>query len=154
MNTVILGNVGVVSKKLFKSDGKKPFMVLRVVSTEQNDQKTYVTVHVYDKLAEIVDKYVVPGSKVNINGKLKTNPRTTKSGDKIDELVVNANTVEFLSSPKKKADGESKATEDTAAPAEAAPATAAPAPAAEEDTAPAAAYSAPADDEDDDDLPF
>lgn len=153
MNTVILGNVGVVSKKLFKSDGKKPFMVLRVVSTEQNDQKTYITVHVYDKLAEIVDKYVVPGSKVNINGKLKTNPRTTKSGDKIDELVVNANTIEFLSSPKKKGDGEAT-TENTAAPTETAPATSeAPVTAATEEAPPAAAYSAPADDEDED-LPF
>lgn len=154
MNTVILGNVGVVSKKLFKSDGKKPFMVLRVVSTEQNDQKTYVTVHVYDKLAEIVDKYVVPGSKVNINGKLKTNPRTTKSGDKIDELVVNANTIEFLSSPKKKADGDAKATEAESAPAEAAPAASEASAAATSEEAPAAAYSAPADDEDDEDLPF
>ena len=88
MNSVILGNVGCVSKKLFKSEGKKSFMVLRVVSAEQNDQKTYINVHIYDKLADIVDKYVVPGSKVNIGGRLKDNPRTTKSGDKISELVV------------------------------------------------------------------
>ena len=110
MNSVILGNVGCVSKKLFKSEGKKSFMVLRVVSAEQNDQKTYINVHIYDKLADIVDKYVVPGSKVNIGGRLKDNPRTTKSGDKISELVVVASNVEFLSSPKKKGSTEAPAT--------------------------------------------
>ena len=149
MNEVMLTNAGVVSKKLFKSDGKKPFMVLRVVSTEQNDQKTYITVHVYDKLAENVDKFVVPGSKVNVKGRLKTNPRTTKSGDKIDELVVNAVTIEFLSSPKKKTDASAPAAEETAAP-ETAPA----ANAAVETEAPASTYSAPVDDEDDEELPF
>ena len=108
MNTTILGNAGVVSKKMFAgNEGKKSFMILRVVLTER-DVKTFVNVHVYDKLAELVDKYVVPGSKVNINGKLKTNPRTTKSGDKIEELVVVANTVEFLTSPKKKDDDAKK----------------------------------------------
>ena len=109
MNTVILGNVGCVSKKLFKSEGKKSFMVLRVVSTEQKAQ-VFINVHIYDKLADVVDKYIVPGSKVNIMGRLKDNPRTTKSGDKISELVVVASNVEFLSSPKKKDSTEAPAT--------------------------------------------
>lgn len=148
MNTTILGNAGVVSKKMFAgSEGKKSFMILRVVLTER-DVKTFINVHVYDKLAELVDKYVVPGSKVNINGKLKTNPRTTKSGDKIDELVVVANSVEFLSSPKKKdADGTDGGNPTPTSPTPAANNDA-------EDEAPAAVTAATEEDEEEDDLPF
>lgn len=157
MNTVILGNVGCVSKKLFKSDGKKSFLVMRVVSTEQKDQKTYINVHIYDKLADVVDKYVKPGSKVNISGRLKDNPRTTKSGDKISELVVVASTVEFLSSPKK----DESTTEAPATPAEtektpeapsveAEPATPA-VPETDDGEIPASAFGA---EDDDEDLPF
>lgn len=148
MNSVILGNVGVVSKKLFNTEGKKPFMILRVVSNEQNDRKVFITCHVYDKLAVIVDKYVVPGSKINIQGRLSSNPRTTKSGDKIEELVITANTVEFLTSPKKKSDGEQTDADSAATPTTSA------APEVKEEAPAAAPAPAPAVDDDDEDLPF
>lgn len=160
MNTVILGNVGCVAKKLFKSEGKKSFMVLRVVSTEQNDQKTYINVHIYDKLADVVDKYVMPGSKVNISGRLKDNPRTTKSGDKISELVVVASNVEFLSSPKKKESttaapatpAETENTPETPSVEDEPAAPAAPAvPEHDDGEIPASAFGA---EDDDEDLPF
>ena len=73
----------------------------------------------YDKLAEIIDKYVFPGSRLNVEAKLKIAPRTTKSGDKIEEIQIVANNVEFISTPRKK-DGTTEG--DTASPVDAGPA--------------------------------
>ena len=143
MNKVMLTNVAVVKKTFSHKEGKKAFMNLRVVSTEGKDNKTFLTVHAYEKLAENIDAYVFPGSRVNIEAKLKVAPRTTKSGDKIEEIQIVANNVEFIYTPRKKdteAETSVAAEEETVSPAM--------------DTAePAVGYGVPMDD-DDEDVPF
>lgn len=152
MNKVMLTNVAVVKKTFAHNEGKKAFMNLRIVSTEGKDNKTFLTVYAYDKLAEIIDKYVFPGSRINIEAKLKVAPRTTKSGDKIEEIQIVANNVEFISTPRKK-DGTTEG--DTTSPDEVGAASAVEEPVEEATDVPAASTGgfgmfAP----DDDDVPF
>ena len=102
MNLVMLGNVKVTKKEFYKNEGKKPFLKLIVVPNDQKDQKGYFVVQAYEKLAENTNKYVVPGSRINVEGTMKLSPRTTKHGDQAYDLLINARTIDYISSPKGK----------------------------------------------------
>ena len=101
---MLIGNLG-ATPELKTTSAKQSVSNLRIATGERftNSQGEKVertewhTVVVFGKLAENCTSYLTKGSKVYVEGKLKTRKWTDSSGIEKYSTEVIANTVEFLS---------------------------------------------------------
>ncbi len=59
---------------------------------------SFITVNVWNKLAEVCATYLKKGSFVRIRGRLKQQSWVSKDGSKKQKIVIMAETIDFLSS--------------------------------------------------------
>jgi single-strand DNA-binding protein len=105
VNKVILvGNVGQDPESRYMPNGKA-VVNLRIATSEQwkdkqtGDQKEQTEWHsvvMYDRLAEIAAQYLVKGSQVYIEGKLRTRKWQDKEGRDRYTTEINANEMQML----------------------------------------------------------
>lgn len=120
MNKITFTNLGVVKKEMF-ADGK--LAKLRVVEDlyrgkkmeemkkKGKQVKAYYNVNLWDKLADVANKYVEPGNKISISGTLLNEQYTDKDGNKRESAVINADSFEFLPSTSKPSQSETNQSE-------------------------------------------
>ncbi len=60
------------------------------------DEVSYFDVKIYGKIAEGLKPYLVKGQQIAVNGMLKQERWTDKSGNKASRVVINALTVELI----------------------------------------------------------
>ena len=63
---------------------------------EGQPEADFIDCRAYAKLAELVQKYLMKGSKILINGTLLTGSYENKKGDKVKTVTVNVSNMEFL----------------------------------------------------------
>lgn len=72
----------------------------RTRNGEETERVCYVDVTVWDKQAEVCQRYLSKGSPVMIEGRLELDEWTSKEGEKRSKLRVRASRVQFLGSPR------------------------------------------------------
>lgn len=75
----------------------------------------FISITAWGKLAETVKKYLGKGRLVSVDGAIRTGSYDKEDGTKVYTFEVNANTIDFLDSPKK-ADGEAEKASDESVP--------------------------------------
>lgn len=70
------------------------------------NEVSFITVNTWNKVADACAQYLKKGSKVRIKGSLKQDTWTTKEGEKRKKIHIEASSVDFLYSPKKKQEEE------------------------------------------------
>jgi single-strand DNA-binding protein len=91
---------------------------------EQKEEVTFVDCEAWGRTAELIGQYLAKGSPAYVEGRLKTDAWEDKEGHKRSRLKLVVDSVQFLGTPKSRAEG--RGHED---PVDAEPAAAAPAPA-------------------------
>ena len=75
----------------------------------KKDQANFFNVTCWNKTAEFAEKYLKKGTKVGIEGQLRTDEYTNKDGQKVTSVYILADKIEFVESKKeiqtKKEDG-------------------------------------------------
>ena len=66
--------------------------------TKTEEKTEWVKVVAWDKLAELVGKYVKKGNQVFVSGRMQTDKWEDKEGIKRYTTKINANTIQFLGS--------------------------------------------------------
>lgn len=73
---------------------------------------SFISVNTWNKTADACAQYLNKGSKVRVSGRLKQDSWVNKDGQKRNKIHIEATSVEFLGSPKKKTDEEEKVVEE------------------------------------------
>ncbi len=97
--TILIGNI-VNDLELRKTSTNKSVIEFRIAINEgYGDKKTteYINVVAWENLADRLQNYCGKGSKIMIEGKIKTDSYE-KNGQKIYKTYVKADNVEFMSS--------------------------------------------------------
>ena len=103
--TIIIGNLGSDPEMRF-TPGGKAVTSFSVATSEKwtgadgkpQERTTWWRVSVWDKQAEIVEKYLKKGRQVMVKGRVEARAFTDKSGEVRASLELTANTVKFLGS--------------------------------------------------------
>ncbi len=72
----------------------------RTRNGEETERVCYVDVTVWDKQAEVCQRYLSKGSPILVEGRLELDEWTSKEGEKRSKLRVRASRVQFLGSPR------------------------------------------------------
>ena len=76
-----------------------------VDNRDPNKKAEFFKVSVWGKTGEACAKYLSKGRRVLVSGEVRLNNWTDKSGEKHALMMVHANDVEFLDSPRRNEDG-------------------------------------------------
>ena len=66
------------------------------IAVNDRDEANFISIVTFGKQAESCGRYLRKGSKVAVNGRIKTGSYTKQDGTKVYTTDINANTVEFL----------------------------------------------------------
>ena len=100
MNTnlvVLIGNLTKAPELRYTNNNKAVAKFSIAVNGYKEDDVSFVPVQVWGKQAENCEKYLSKGKKVAVSGNLKQDRWETDRGDKRSRIIVNAQSVEFLS---------------------------------------------------------
>lgn len=85
--------------KVIKREGKEPLSVcnVRLAVNATEDITYFIPVTFFGKIADVVCKYGTKGDKIAVNGYLKSENWEDDEGKNRSQIIVVANTVEFMS---------------------------------------------------------
>ena len=107
MNKIILsGNLVRNLDLKYTNDNKSVLETVIAVKRGFTDESDFITIQVWNKLAENLNKYCGKGSKILVNGELRTSNYKDKDNKTIYKTYVLVNEIEFL-------DGKPKAKEQS-----------------------------------------
>lgn len=66
------------------------------IAVNDKDEANFITIVTFGKQAESCGRYLRKGSKVAVNGRIKTGSYVNNEGQKVYTTEINAQTVEFL----------------------------------------------------------
>jgi single-strand DNA-binding protein len=102
----VIGHVGNAPKISTINNGQTKVASFSVATTEKGyttqsgvkvqDRTEWHNVVCFAKLADIVDKFVTKGSKLYIEGKMRTRSYENKNGVKVSVMEINADSIELL----------------------------------------------------------
>ena len=103
---LVIGNLGSDPKIAIINNGQTKVASFSVATTERGyttqngvkvQEKTeWHNIVCFGKLADVVDKYLKKGSKVFVEGKMRTRNYEDKTGAKRTIMEINAETIEML----------------------------------------------------------
>ncbi len=101
MNVVtLIGNLATdVEVKSVGESKRVASFVLAVDRASKDGGADFVRVAVWDRQAELCDRYLAKGKRVGLDGRLRSRSWEDADGTRRSALEVVANRVEFLSSP-------------------------------------------------------
>lgn len=104
----VIGNLGADPKVSIINNGQTKVASFSVATTDRGyttqlgvqvpDKTEWHNIVCFGKLADVVDKFLKKGSKVFIEGKMRTRSYEDKSGVKRSVMEINADTIEMLDS--------------------------------------------------------
>ncbi len=104
----VIGNLGADPKVSIINNGQTKVASFSVATTDRGyttqlgvqvpDKTEWHNIVCFGKLADVVDKFLKKGSKVFIEGKMRTQSYEDKSGVKRSVMEINADTIEMLDS--------------------------------------------------------
>lgn len=104
----VIGNLGADPKVSITNNGQTKVASFSVATTDRGyttqlgvqvpDKTEWHNIVCFGKLADVVDKFLKKGSKVFIEGKMRTRSYEDKSGVKRSVMEINADTIEMLDS--------------------------------------------------------
>lgn len=105
---ILVGNVGKAPEGKDVNDSRVAnFPLATNEKIKKKDETTWHTVVCWNKLAEIVEKYLEKGSQVYVEGKIQVKAYKDKKTDETKyKNYILAQNVQFLGSPKKKEEKE------------------------------------------------
>lgn len=107
MNKIILSGNLVRNLDLKNTKDNKPVLeTVIAVKRDFTDESDFITIQVWNKLAENLNKYCGKGSKILVNGELRTSNYKDKDNKNVYKTYVLVNEIEFL-------DGKPKAKEES-----------------------------------------
>lgn len=116
MNRVIITGRLTADPKVTYSTGDKPTCIAkfnlavdRKYKRDGEPNADFINCTAFGKTAELVEKYVVKGSKVGVEGHIQTGSYTNKDGQKVYTTDVMAEAIEFL---ERKSDGAANQSEE------------------------------------------
>lgn len=102
----VIGNLGSDPKVSIVNNGQTKVASFSVATTEKGyttqygvqvpDKTEWHNIVCFGKLADVVDKYLKKGSKVFVEGKMRTRNYEDKTGAKRTIMEINAETIEML----------------------------------------------------------
>ena len=105
---LVIGNLGADPKVSIINNGQTKVASFSVATTDRGyttqlgvqvpDKTEWHNIVCFGKLADVVDKFLKKGSKVFIEGKMRTRSYEDKSGVKRSVMEINADTIEMLDS--------------------------------------------------------
>lgn len=98
-----IGNAGRDPETRQTQGGKSVCNFSIGVTERKGDDTLWVNVVCWDKLADVVQKYVTKGKQVYVSGRLQIRKYTTKDGEEKTATEVVASTVQFLGGGSKSA---------------------------------------------------
>lgn len=104
MNSVsLVGRLGRDPETRYTSGGKSVANFAIAVDDGFGEKKTtsWITIVAWEKTAELAQKYLVKGSQVAVEGRLRQRSYENKSGEKVSVLEVIANRLDFLTKAEK-----------------------------------------------------
>ena len=81
-------------------DGKNTVARFRVAVDIGKDKANFFAVTAWNKTAEFCEKYLHKGTKVGIEGQLRTDEYTNRDGQKVTSVYILADKIEFCESKK------------------------------------------------------
>lgn len=116
MNSVnVIGNL-VADPEFRQTPNGKDVCDFRIAINEgygENKRAVFISVSCWQKLAEIVNKYCVKGTKVGVSGSLRQDNWESKDGEKRSAILINARDVLFISGTKDQASEGGSSNEDS-----------------------------------------
>lgn len=104
----VIGNLGADPKVSIINNGQTKVASFSVATTDRGyttqlgvqvpDKTEWHNIVCFGKLADVVDKFLKKGSKVFIEGKMRTRSYEDKTGVKRSVMEINADTIELLDS--------------------------------------------------------
>lgn len=101
INQVWLSGRLTTDAKVGYSVGQKKYAVFTLAVNRNKDQADFVDCVVWEKTADVVEKYTSKGSKINLTGRLSTRTRDRQDGIKVKVVEVVGFQVELLDSKPK-----------------------------------------------------
>lgn len=102
----VIGHVGNVPKVNSINNGQSKVVSFSVATTEKGyttqsgvkveDRTEWHNIVCFGKLADIVEKFVTKGSKLYIEGKMRTRSYENRNGVKVSVMEINADSIELL----------------------------------------------------------
>lgn len=97
-NVTIMGRL--VKEVEVKNFGSKEVAQGTIACQKDKDNCNFIPFKAWDKVAEVIQKYINKGDRFIINGSLEVYNYTDKSGNKTSFTYVNVKTVELVESKK------------------------------------------------------
>lgn len=97
-NVMIMGRL--VKEVEIKQFGSKAVAQGAIACQKDKDNCNFIPFKAWDKVAEVIQKYVSKGDRFIINGSLEVYNYTDKNGQKTSFTYVNVKTVELVESKK------------------------------------------------------
>jgi single-strand DNA-binding protein len=99
---ILIGHVGRDPEFAYTSNQMSVCKFSLATTTKVKDSETteWHNIVVFNKLADLINKYVKKGSKLYLEGKIQYESWEKKDGSKDHKTVILANTVQFLSTNK------------------------------------------------------
>ncbi len=69
---------------------------------EKASEVSFITINTWNKTADACAQYLKKGSKVRVKGRLKQDTWLKQNGEKTTKIHIEAASIEFLGTPKKK----------------------------------------------------
>ena len=102
----LIGNIGADPKIISKSDTNVKIVSFSLATTEKGyttqsgvqvqDKTEWHNIVCFGKLADVVEKYVKKGSKIYVEGKMRTRQYDDKNGVKRSIMEINAESIILL----------------------------------------------------------
>ena len=113
MNKIILSGNLVRNLDLKNTKDNKPVLeTVIAVKRDFTDESDFITIQVWNKLAENLSKYCGKGSKILIEGEIRVTSYKNKEDKTIYKTYVLVNSIEFLDSKKNENNKESEQKEE------------------------------------------
>lgn len=81
-------------------DGNTTVARFGIAVDRQRDKADFFNVTAFNKTAEFVEKYLKKGTKIGLEGQLRTDEYTNRDGQKVTSVYILADKIEFCESKK------------------------------------------------------
>lgn len=89
-------------------DGNTTVARFGIAVDRQRDKADFFNVTAFNKTAEFVEKYLKKGTKIGLEGQLRTDEYTNRDGQKVTSVYILADKIEFCESKKEEQKEEQK----------------------------------------------
>lgn len=72
------------------------------IKGEKTSEVSFISITTWNKIADVCAQYLKKGSKIRARGRLKQDTWLKQNGEKVTKIHIEASTIDFLGSSKKK----------------------------------------------------